>query len=92
MGRCLVPFTEDERRLRLLARQKIREGSLPEHVPPSVLAGPGAGDTCTLCNERIAPSDIEYEFRHEGRHYYMHLRCHGLWQLAVADRGGGDRA
>ncbi len=84
-----MPFTEDERRLRLLARQKIGEGSLPDHVPHSVLAGPGAGDSCSLCDRLILRTDIEYEFRHDGRHYYMHLRCHGLWQLAVADRSGG---
>lgn len=84
-----MPFTEDERRLRLLARQKIGEGSLPDHIPPNVLAGPGAGDTCSLCGLPITRTDVEYEFRHQERQYYMHLRCHGLWQLAVADQVGG---
>ena len=79
----------DETALRLLAEHKIQAGALPQATPENAFAGRGSGLPCSLCEQPIEASEYEYEYECAtgGDHIpRFHLRCHGIWRLALADR------
>ena len=85
MGITLL--SESENVLFTRAREHIAVGRLPSAVPKSLGAGRGRGETCSLCGLIIEPAQVEYEIAEAGGVVFrFHLRCHAIWQLAVADR------
>src|SRR3979409_2527488 len=44
-----------------------------------VFAGFGSGLPCTICNEPIKPSQVEYEVRSITKTLPMHLECFTAW-------------
>jgi hypothetical protein len=83
-----MPLTQQELELKALAIERIRRNVLPAQVPKSIWAGPGSGEPCSLCEQTIAKTDMEYELDTSASNSHMtvrlHLRCHALWQLEVA--------
>jgi hypothetical protein len=85
-----MPLSDPEIALFTRAREYIAIGQLPSGVPKSLGAGRGTGQTCCLCGLVIEPSQVEYEITEwGGKMFRFHLRCHAIWQLAVADRIDG---
>jgi len=81
-----MPLTDREKELFARACDYIAIERLPRTVPGSVFAGDGKCATCSLCEETIAPEQIEYEFTADGGvTYRFHIRCHAIWQLAASD-------
>lgn len=76
-----MPFTEQEKILRLIARRRIETGDLPCEMPATVWGGPGSGEQCSLCGAPITSQEIEFEYAYQARDFRFHRLCHGLWQL-----------
>jgi hypothetical protein len=88
-----MPPTDEEsagerpRTLVVLATAHIRDGILPGVGSSSVLAGPGRGECCALCGERIGASSVTYEVtvtRQDGAvdRLFFHIPCYNAWKLA----------
>jgi hypothetical protein len=78
----------EEAELRLLAKQLLEAGKLPKCPQVRTWGGHGEGLPCSLCNEPITQSDIEYELqfhpdpalpRMESRRF--HPRCLAAWEF-----------
>ena len=76
-----------ERELRARVRQRIDAGALPVLRVAHVDGGYGRDHACAVCEERIAPEQIEYEV-HAYRHPRLrfHIKCFSVWQLECAQR------
>jgi hypothetical protein len=74
------------------AKQLLRTGRLARPDRFASFGGPSAGVTCALCEERIAPGDLEIEVEwlaDAGRSSMaMHPRCQGAWHVAMSDADG----
>ena len=83
-----MPLSQQELELRMKALERISQKLLPAEVPPSIWAGRGSGQTCSLCDKPVGQSETEYELEAMAdgleSHFRFHIRCHALWQLAVA--------
>jgi hypothetical protein len=83
-----MPLTALENELRTLARDRIRDGRLPCTAPLRMWGGQGSEAPCSLCDNRIAKQEIEYEvesFIGEGPQIHrFHFLCHAAWQLECA--------
>lgn len=67
--------------LRLLIQEKIRDGRLPAEPMPRVWGGPGSGETCDACDEKVEKAHLVIEGRTEGgRLVFFHARCFYVWQ------------
>lgn len=65
----------------------VRNGQLPHEASAHLLAGPGQRNRCALCDEAIAPSDVEYEVTSapaDGapRSFCFHIPCYHTWKQA----------
>jgi len=84
-----MPLTQHEFELRKAALERIERGLLPRQIPKTVWAGRGSGQPCSLCDQPIGGSEMEYELADgdgasaRGRTVRLHLRCHALWQLVA---------
>jgi hypothetical protein len=86
-----MPLTDRELELKKLAVERIQCGLLPAEVPKQIWAGNGRGEPCSLCDQSIAGSEMEYELAAaalDGTNLTVrfHIRCHALWQLELARR------
>lgn len=84
-----MPLTPQELELKKTALERICSKLLPAEVPKSIWAGKGTGEPCSLCDQPVAQTEMEYEVNvpsgeGAGRILRFHLRCHALWQLEVA--------
>jgi hypothetical protein len=82
-----MPLTQHERELRKAALERITQGLLPRTIPKTIWAGGGSGQPCSLCDQAIVDTDLEYELPDSAageRTVRLHLRCHALWQLELA--------
>jgi len=67
--------------LLLLIRAKIADGRLPAEPMPRVWGGPGNGETCDACDQKVEKSGFVIEGRTEqGRSVVFHPRCFYTWQ------------
>lgn len=71
----------NEPTVRARIRQLNETGQIPcDEAPERLWAGPGTGDTCAVCTERIAPAETEFEVDlPSGLILRLHRRCYALW-------------
>lgn len=83
-----MPLSELEKQLRLVARERIARGELPDHSPSRTWGGDGSEQPCALCDKLIRRENIELEVEAtvDGalRVFHFHNFCHSLWQLECA--------
>ena len=72
----------NESTLRARIRRLNETGEIPcEEGPERLWAGPGTGDTCAVCTERIATDETEFEVDlASGPTLRLHRRCYTLWR------------
>lgn len=67
--------------LRLLIREKLVDGRLPSEPMPRVWGGPGNGETCDACDQRVVKPELVIEGQtKQGRAVFFHPRCFNAWQ------------
>jgi hypothetical protein len=66
---------------RLIIRQKLADGRLPHDSIPRLWGGPGAGEVCDACEEKIAmPALVMEGISVSGRKpLQLHVQCFYLW-------------
>ena len=79
----------DEDVLRARARAALRAGRLPNERPERIWGGPGMGERCAVCAERIERQQAEFELQFGkasgempavGTHH-VHVRCFAAWEF-----------
>src|SRR5581483_3337666 len=77
-----------ERELRSRVRQRMDKGSLPVIRVANLDAGYGREHVCDVCDQQIAPAQIEYEVPADSRGTPLrfHIKCFAVWQLECAQR------
>ena len=72
----------DEKVLGAKSREVVLAGKLPSRRPDRTWAGPGIGNSSTICGARIKQDQVEFEiqFAHDGaaprvERFHVHLRC-----------------
>jgi hypothetical protein len=64
-----------------IVREKLAAGALPDDAPTRMWVGYGTLRPCTVCDEPIAPAEIEYEFdTAKGQTVRCHRKCLEIWQ------------
>ena len=78
----------DESVLREKAREAVRAGKLPTRKPDRTWGGPGAGEKCGVCGERVTKDQMEFEVQFQkdgpGSGFYVfniHIRCFAAWEF-----------
>jgi len=67
-------------RIRACIRLKLDAGLLPKAASGRVWAGPGAGETCSACDETITRQQTLYEWEVDGgAKVIMHIACYDVW-------------
>ncbi len=69
------------------ALTRLHEGSLPRELMSKVLAGPGRGQVCSLCDHAIERGDVGYEVApgsdtEPDLHLHFHVCCYRAWVKA----------
>jgi len=71
-----------------LVRDKLDAGTLPHDAPVKLWAGQGKDQLCTVCEQGILTSQVEYEPQYDERPpIRLHVGCHGLWKAERRRRG-----
>jgi hypothetical protein len=70
-----------ESEVRARIRRLYETGEIPcDEGPERLWAGPGTGDTCAVCTERISTVETEFEVDlASGVTLRLHRRCYALW-------------
>jgi hypothetical protein len=74
------------------AAARIRDGSLPQAVPPSIFAGPGRRQGCALCDHAIEPGELTYQVASGepgGAPLHFHIPCFRAWESAARSTSQG---
>lgn len=67
--------------LRLLIQAKLADGRLPREPMPRVWGGPGMGETCAACEEKVEKPGLVIEgWTESGRITIFHVRCFYVWE------------
>ena len=68
--------------------QRIEEGRLPVALSNTIHAGYGQEAQCDLCDQSIAPDNVEYDVDDPrgGKTLHFHSACHSAWQHECALR------
>jgi len=71
----------NEAAIRARIRRLNETGTIPcDDVPDRLWAGPGTGDTCAVCTDRIETAETEFEVElSSGLTLRLHRRCYTLW-------------
>ena len=66
------------------AAARIRDGSLPNQVPPTTLAGPSPKQSCAVCDYIVEADELAYQItsREDGP-LHFHVSCFKAWENAV---------
>ena len=75
----------DESTLRQWARQALQSGILPTCRPDRLWGGPGRGEVCALCRERVSAEETAFELEFIGPagalvNRSLHFRCFAAWE------------
>lgn len=69
--------------LRLLIRQKLQNGRLPDHNMPKVFGGPGDGEVCDGCGEPVVSGHVVTEgiasTWNDKKPVQFHVKCFHVW-------------
>jgi hypothetical protein len=78
----------DEPLLRQHARAAMRAGKIPRHEAVRTWGGPGAGETCVICDRAIPSAELEIEIQFDGAepkpepdNLHVHVRCFAAWEF-----------
>ena len=72
----------DEEALRDHARAAIAAKRVPATATQYTWGGPGVGAKCSICGQRISPSELELEVQFSQLDsHHMHLPCFAAWSL-----------
>ena len=76
--------------LRALIRDKLADGRLPHDHIPRLWGGPGAGETCDACEEKITALGLVMEGIAIDGHkpLQLHVECFYLWDAERRDAEG----
>jgi hypothetical protein len=83
----------DELIIREKAREAIHSRRMSTCLPDRTWGGPGIGESCSVCGERINRDQLELEiqFAHGANpgldRYHVHVRCFPAWDM---ERTKGD--
>jgi hypothetical protein len=73
--------------LRALARRAMRSEQVPRHAPDKTSERAGTGAACAICDDSIAPDQVEIEMRFCPERgcaiitvYPVHAECFRIWQ------------
>ena len=70
--------------LRTRIREGVRDGSLPSVECLVAWYGPGRGQLCGACSERIRGAELAVECDQPGgTTIWFHARCYDLWHVAL---------
>jgi hypothetical protein len=79
------PLSEAE--IRALVRRGIENGHLPVLRVAKLDGGYGQGHVCSVCDQEILKSQVEYEVRGaRNRRLRFHIKRFAVWQLECAER------
>lgn len=71
----------DKPTLRLLIQEKLTDGRLPQERLPRMWGGPGAGETCEACGERVTRAQMGMEVLDAtGSGLPLHIACFLVWE------------
>lgn len=75
---AILPMS-DQTALRASARSAIQDGRVPSTRPKPVWGGPGAGETCPVCQQTLTRNEYEIEFDRPGTSgdgtLHLHVPC-----------------
>ena len=70
----------DTERLRVIIRDKLTSGVLPQDSIPRVWGGPGQNERCDACEELVMKPQMLMEgIGESGRGIQMHVKCFYVW-------------
>jgi hypothetical protein len=72
-----------DERLRLLAREAIRNGRIPRTRPERMWGGSGQDNLCTICDGAVDQLglDLEFSSKDGAVEYPVHVDCYAAWQV-----------
>lgn len=80
------PAAQPPQWLTATATGRIQDGMLPRSHQSKVIAGPGRGQFCVLCDHAIEMGDVCYQVHAAGddsaRPLHFHVPCYRAWQAA----------
>jgi len=68
-------------------RRRLDAGLLPRERPLKTWAGYGQWRLCSVCDQKILPAQVTYEFDLNQQTFRFHMGCHGLWIGELIRRG-----
>jgi hypothetical protein len=72
----------DKPTLRLLIQEKLMDGRLPQERLPRMWGGPGGGETCDACGERVTRAQMGMEILDAtGAGLQLHIACFLVWEV-----------
>ena len=85
-----TPTKENDARLRTLARERVRDGTLPRSKALRTWGGFGTGAHCSLCKAPILEAEPEFELQFEQTAapetlVRFHRVCHLAWEAACQE-------
>jgi len=76
--------------VRLLIRQKLQNGHLPDHSMPILFGGPGDGEVCDGCGEPVLRGHLITEgiasTLNDSKPAQFHIKCFHVWDTERARR------
>ena len=66
-------------RLRVIIRDKLKSGVLPQDSIPRVWGGPGQDERCDACEELVIKQMLMEGIGDSGRGIQMHVQCFYVW-------------
>jgi hypothetical protein len=69
----------DRESIRALIRARMQDGRLPRDSTPESSGHPGNGQTCSACDEILAPTKLMMEVADNAKIYFFHGDCYLLW-------------
>jgi hypothetical protein len=83
---------DDEKVLRVKAREAMGAGKLPVRRPERTWGGKGGGACCAVCDLPVRRDEIGFDLEFLGQsvdsnggNYALHIRCLAAWEF---ERGG----
>ena len=66
---------------------RLNAGTLPQELPEKMRGGYGGDHACSICDDPILATQVEYIYEMPGEILRLHIGCCGLWQAELLRRG-----